>query len=133
MAKPATITLEEARAVIAAHHDEELRQKVEASQQYVGRFYRYRNSSGGGREKWWLYVAVTGVDELGVPRGWQFQVIPNPDVVQIHTDTAAYVWSGGYEEITAAEFSREAYKLAARVKDILVNDSLASGSEVRHG
>jgi hypothetical protein len=131
MADTTKMSLEEAQAVIAAHRDEELRQKIARSQQYVGRFYRYRNSSSLDRERWWLYVAVTGVDEGGTPSGWQFQVIPNPDVIQIATETPVYVWGGGYEEITPLAFWNAARKLASSVEAILVRRK--NPAEALHG
>ena len=120
MSSTKLITIEEAQAVIAAFREEELRQKIAESQQYVGRYYRYRNSSSLDRERWWMYFAVTSVDESGSPVGWSFQIMPSPATVQIATERPIYVWGGGYEQITPLAFWREAKKLAGVVEQILV-------------
>lgn len=107
-----TVTLEEAKAVIAAFHKEETRKRVAENRALIGKFFKYRNSYGSG-EKWWLYVAVTGVDGGGTPTGWRFQRTSN-DTVEIERKTwLSGVPNGGYQEITARAFWAEARKLRA--------------------
>jgi hypothetical protein len=65
--------LDAARAVISAAEDSE---RAAINKSHVGRFYRYRNCYScpeTDADYWWLYIAVTGVDEYGNLQGWSVQ------------------------------------------------------------
>jgi hypothetical protein len=67
---------DELQEIISKASDElrEIR-RAEATEQnapLVGRCYKFRNSYGGGSEKWWLYKRVLSV-EGSYGTGWNFQ------------------------------------------------------------
>lgn len=110
----ASMTLEAARAVIAAHAEAENKQKVAAASRHIGHFFRFRNSYGGDHKKWWLYVAVTGVQSWGAPCGWSFQRTSADEAdVRLSNEETFYIDSGGYQEIDATEFWAQAAALSA--------------------
>lgn len=105
------ITLEQAKEVLAAHHEAARVARIAENQQYVGKFYRYRNSYGvgGDSKSWWLYAAIIGVDEGGTLLGWTFQQTSEGNI-SIEPTGTVYPWSG-YEEIPASVFQRAALKV----------------------
>lgn len=114
------ITVEEARAVIAEHQKEEQSKKAEEVRRlYVGRFFRYRNSYGELREKWWLYAHVTGVDQFGHPIGVEFQDDGQGKLELRHDTSLITVPSPGWSEITAEEFERAAVAFGETVREKL--------------
>lgn len=117
--KKVNIELEAAKAVIAAHYAAEVQQRIAEHRPLIGKFFRHRNSYGGDRKKWWLYIAVTGVDDGGVPTGWTFQHTSG-DVVQIERVTwLSGVPHNGYQAISARSFWREAAALRVLLIDQL--------------
>jgi hypothetical protein len=49
------------------------KQKREKALAYVGRCFRYRNSFGGDRPDWWLYIEVVGATKDGYAITREFQ------------------------------------------------------------
>lgn len=48
-------------------------EKFEANKDFVGKFFRYRNSYSASCPGWWLYIAVQSMSEYGELQGYQFQ------------------------------------------------------------
>jgi hypothetical protein len=117
------ITLEEAQAVIAAHRDRENEARVAEARQYLGRYFRFLNSYGGGpdRPRWWLYAMPTDIDEYGTVTGLKFQHTEN-DTIEIQSD--AYIGNlNDFVEISAAEFWDAASDLQAITVERLTRKS----------
>jgi hypothetical protein len=112
----AKITLDQARKVIEAHHEAERRATRKENRRLVGRFYKYRNTYGSG-DAWWLYGAVTGVDEFGRVTGWKFERT-SLERIEISLDDSMHV-NTGWKEIGASEFWGAAEALRDTLNDLL--------------
>jgi len=44
----------------------EVNERAEENQKYLGKYYKYRNSYGGDREEWWIYVRVDEIKDNGI-------------------------------------------------------------------
>lgn len=97
----------------------ESRRRVEQAKSVMGKCYRYRNSHGGDRPKWWLYARVVAARD-GWPVLFMFETMQNGEIrVQsgnVHLGTPD---SHGYEPITEAEYMkawRALQKVIARTR-----------------
>jgi len=89
--------------------------KIEASEdiaeneKYVGKHFRYRNTYGGPdkeKDKWWLYLKITGISSTGWLNGYSFQ---NDKQGKINIETKELIRVGAnieYEQITAGQFNK---------------------------
>lgn len=93
---------EELKAIIEAAQDElyNIREAktIEKNKAVVGKFFKFRC------EDWWVYIAVTGVDESGSLGGWSFQVDFYGRVEIEPTEILRPVPPDGHIEIEPAEF-----------------------------
>lgn len=68
---------DELRNIIADARNElgeyESQERFDSNAKFVGRHYRYHNSYGSSRPRWWLYTKVTGLSEGGSLQGYSFQ------------------------------------------------------------
>lgn len=117
--KPTQEQIDAAHAVLAAVSDQKHAERVEELRQFVGKFFKYRNSYGSG-EKWWLYVAVTALDEEHASlTSWQFQQMPDGNF-DLRTEKPTYPWpTNGYVEITARKFWSECAGFRANILEQL--------------
>lgn len=69
----------------------------------VGKCYKYRNSYGSDRPKWWLYAKVVKVGDYW-PEAITFQRT-SLDIFEV-SDNKTFTASGSYEEISRQEFAR---------------------------
>lgn len=115
-AKP-RISLDEARAVIMAHSEAENEKRRAEMLPMVGLYFRTTNAYGPG-DKWWLYARVTRVDALGWPHGWSFEKTSDDEVL-VKPDQPVHIKSGGWREISAAEFWGQAARIRSEVVDML--------------
>ena len=99
------MTVEQARAVLAEHEAKKRgEQRAANEKKYVGKFFKYHNSYGADRPRWWLYAAATGVDDWGHVTGWEFQH-DSDDRIRIEPGVSSLMLSdSGWIEITADEF-----------------------------
>lgn len=104
------LTLEQARQVIDAHRQAEREAERAELQRLVGRYFKYWNNYGvSGKDGWWLYAQVTGVDEIAWCTGRSFQVTEDGNVEVMTSRACATIKKGqrsvdGWTEISAAEF-----------------------------
>lgn len=119
MKRPTKKQIDAAYAVIRAEREAEELVKAEALRPYVGKFFKYRNSSGGDRPKWWLYAAVTELKGTWLA-GWTFQQIPDGEIRIEPRDMLHLGPNSGYEEITSREFWVAAAKLAETLNAMLL-------------
>lgn len=103
-----------AQTVIAEHRRLEQERERAARLPLVGKFFKYRNSYGGG-EDW--YAAVTGINEWTKPEGWSFQLTTRGSIGIEHRAflSTLPLTSGGWQEIPATEFWRQAQKVSTLV------------------
>ena len=92
----------------------------------VGKCFKFRNSYGGDRPKWWLYAKIVSFDEKEMTFNTvQFEHTSQP---KIEVDyVRQYCYNGrnrfnegdGWIAISAAEYEREAKKLLKTVHSLL--------------
>ena len=109
-------TLSMTRRALMEIEDEE--RKAE-NQKYVGKFFKFRNCYSCPEENgyWWLYIAITGMDEFGTLMAWNFQT----DIYgksEIEKETVFYN-SKDHIEISEIEF-REAYSVFVKELNKLI-------------
>lgn len=104
------ITLDEARAVIDAHHAEENAKHLVEAKKLVGRYFKRPvfdfepRPSGLPRqaEPWSRYVAITAVSDTGQRSGWSFEQSPGGVLTLYLQAPSADLFAP--EEVTAHEF-----------------------------
>ena len=110
------MNLETARRVIEADRQQQQNVKNAELRAYVGRFFKYRNSYGGG-EDWWMYGAPRKVSDYGHVTGLTFQRTAH-NIIEIESNGAVGVggsFGGSWIEITPREFWAAAKKLTMLV------------------
>lgn len=78
------------------------KQKEEAAQSLLGKHFKYYNSYGSD-ERWWKYAKVLSVKD-GYPHAFTFEHTSR-DAIEIESHVGGYYASGGWEEISEAEFN----------------------------
>jgi len=118
--------MEAARLVLYRLEDEERTRKHGA---LVGRFFRYRNCYSCPEKEsdyWWLYVAVTAMDEHGSLRVLKFQTDKEGKVsIEPRTFAMGELFTDGkYIEITEADFIAARRELLQHIESALSVDAV---------
>lgn len=111
------LTIEAARAVLAAHEQAQRDTKNAELRKFVGRFFKYRNSYSSD-DGWWLYGRVDEVNEWGRVTGLHFQRTSH-DTIEIELHGMFPSFDSSWTEIRAGAFWREAKKLLRTVTKTL--------------
>jgi len=99
------------------HEKEELIEKPKR-EKMVGKCYKYLNSYGGDRERWWLYTKVVGLDGTML-KTLQFQTTTLYDSGKAEIEEETHFSDmTGYIEITKDEWNAEWTKIATRVSEL---------------
>ena len=91
------------------------KRRAEENRPLLGKCFKYRNSYGGDREKWWLYIKVTKVSARGEMSGLQFQTDCHNKLEIEFAHRIPINLSGGYVPITQGEFNRALRAVQKRV------------------
>jgi hypothetical protein len=92
------------------------RDKINA--RLIGRCFRYQNSYGGDKEKWWLYMRVTRVDD-GSLRAMRFE---EDCYGRVNVDPNAWIMHGeisyGWKPISRSDFDMAWIDIIAKLGDL---------------
>lgn len=100
------------QAKLASIREAEERKQYKA---LVGRCFKFNNSYGGDRPRWWLYIKVTGIGEFW-PEAFEFQTTCEQEIIIKQEKCRIGVGADrGYVEITAKEFNREWAKVKKQI------------------
>ena len=127
--KQAERQLSEARSAVEWYDDQTQR---ETNAALVGRFFKYRNSyscPSVPEDYWWLYLAVTEMNEHGTLHGWSFQTDKDGRMeIEPHARVLGQLVSGlgsNYIEIERKEFYAAFDQLAQTIRGRIARDLLA--------
>ena len=118
---------EEVEARKNVYKAQELREKEllpKYRKEYVGKCFKIRNSFGGDRPKWWLYLKILDVDSVNFHNGEEpvFKIIqmesPSDNSVTTRIHEYHYVREE-YIPISKKEFDKAKESLINKLKDYL--------------
>jgi ribosomal protein L35AE/L33A len=81
------------------------------AQALVGKFFKYRNSYGGGSPGWWMYAKVTHVKNTSAI-SFRFQTCEHD---KLEIETSRHFLSSSWTPIKESEFLREWRKVQKRI------------------
>ena len=105
--------LEPLQAELSAIEERERKAEHKA---LIGKCFKYHNSYGGDRPRWWMYARVTTVGGYW-PKSFTFQVTCDDEIIVKNKESRTY--SNDWLPITRKEFDREWRKVQAKVKALV--------------
>lgn len=105
MSNADTMSLEQAWAIINAHHAEEDAKRADESRQFVGRYFRLEGKYTGTDQSFWRCAVVTGVDRSGLPTGRLYRIDVREGTIYDAHQMLGPAFTG-WTEISAEEFRK---------------------------